>query len=263
MSPEQEKLFPTKRAKIRMDYEARMAFARLVGPDVHGLNDGDYSDITEQMMELAKPEALAKDLYDLPTFNDFSSSYFDPIEHRKIHVALTPLEHEKIARSPADLGAKALNRTLKSRPNRIEFRPDVEAAKRTKISALERKIEEMNGLVDNTLKYEAQQLEFFAEAAKYPGLNRGKAVNITQAMAYVQTFSIDSMLFALRLQRGWSPKQEDLARRSIEKLLYINRDHNAHIGHWRQMIAVLQNWNGHKIALCKNKIVDAKKALET
>ncbi len=119
----------------------------------------------------------------------------------------------------------------------------------------------METYLQNSLLREDARLKRLDEAAKNRGFWRMTEGEMRIELSWVLESVFGNMLTAIRYQRQWSPDQENLAMRAIEKRLFFERQRNQHIRNWRDMFALNIEYLGNKQALFKDRIWQAEKTI--
>lgn len=244
------------------DLERLNTFSHVATPEYWGLDLEKYWDIEQdkRIIEAASPDKFRKSLIGIPRNSPGFGLEFTPdYERRPVRVALTPTEFELMSGSIMQLGAKVVSRTLKLRPDRSDFEHNNATAERAGVHAVTNKLEKLTAFRDNVLNPDIQRLDRFMEAAKHPGLARGKELGMREEMTWVMERIFGDMLIALRHVRQWTPEQADLAERAVEYRLFLDRSHNRHLGNWRGMLNLASVYNKNKRSVCNERIRIANK----
>jgi hypothetical protein len=243
------------------DLSSRNAFARAVTPEYWGLDSSQYVDIDSHMLDLAAPANLRESLIDVPKGSQFAVSYIPGQESRPVFIALTPTEYSLVVRHVPALAMAAISHTLASRRGRKNYTTDIKAATRSGVYALENRKKAMETYLRDTLERDTALLNRLAEAAKHPGYWRMPESDMRIGLSWVLESVFGDMLTAIRYQRQWTPEQESLAKRTIEKRLFFERQRNQHIQNWRDMFSLDLEYIGNKEALFKDRIWKAGKTI--
>jgi hypothetical protein len=237
------------------------SFARAATPEYWGLDPGDYADITPHMLELVETSNLHKSLIGVPKVSQFSVGYLPGLESRPVFIALTPTEYSLIARYVPGLATAAVSQTLKSRRIMKNNIVDTNAAKRSGVHALEGRQAAMETYLKNSIQRDQVLLEKFAEAAKNPSRWRMRESEMRVQLGWVMESVFGDMFTTIRYQRQWSPGQEDLARRAVERRLFFERQRNQHLQYWRDMFSLNLEYSGNKQALFLDRIWQTKQLI--
>ncbi len=248
---------------LRWNPEALNAFCRAATPEYFRLKYEDYADITPELMEKASADHLRPSLIDVPQ-NSPSAVWFKPGDRHgeSVLVAVTPEEYGLIGRNIDKLGQAAVNKTLASRPRDIRFEPHRSAAERSGVHTVENKQRGMKQYLDGTIVPQVELLEWFSEAAQHHWRARGKEADMRMKLGVVSNQIFENMFLALREQRQWKPEQEMLARRTVEKRLFFEREHNQHIQNWLEMFELNHEYLGYKRALFLDRIYHAQRYID-
>lgn len=242
--------------KFRLD--SQVSFAWIMNPEQWSMNPADYSDITPQMTELMTPDNLRPSLIDVSADSPCAVGYEVGLTRDFTRVALTPTEYGLISRNVGKLGEASVNKTLASRPMTPDFIGDELAAQRSGAHTIKGYIERMETYVGSTLEVDIERLKSFEEYVGHKNLRRSKGINMRTDIEWIREHIFGDTFVALRRQRNWTPEQEDFARRSLDKRLVLDRNYNRHINNWEEMLEFEQEYWGHKWALFKSKIWEAK-----
>jgi len=243
------------------------SISRALKPEYFALNELDYQ-VPRDVLEFAEPERFAKNLYDLPQRNDnkfvlpYRADNPDPRLNKLVFVALTPEEYKLMYRSrSADaLANLAMSTTIASKPIDNLERTN-SSATRAGLHALENKLFVMERYKNNTLSNDLKILDRIIEATKYPGLARGKEDKMREDMEWIFSHVLENMFVALRYQKNWNQEQESLARKSVQRNIFFERDNNKHIGYFRKLMKVNKSWLVRKNALIDDRASEIQRFL--
>ncbi len=226
------------------DPNERVTFSRLATPQYWGLKPEDYADLTPDMLTAANPDKFRSNLInpiERGRFVYVHKSYPEPFSF----VALSPGEYNSIILSPAALNSRSVARYLADRTGYFQPPPDREKAERAGMHVVERRLELVQRHIPILDSYVAILVRF-AEAARYPGSNRGKSLQKRAEGEVLRGIIMPDMFEALTEQRRWTPTQLDLAKRSLERRLFFERQGNKHFGVWRNLLRLLIDYNNAK-----------------
>ncbi|MEO7364380.1 MAG: hypothetical protein ABIV43_02630 [Candidatus Saccharimonadales bacterium] len=250
---------PTPRA---IDVGARNALARTLSPEYQGVREEHYLDITAEVMERADPDKLKTSLLGPEVKGNDVGWYLGPGARQPYLVAVTPKEALLMKGRIATLGerAVALTEASRQRPGRSLSDGDRAVIAGAGVRRLERPLAEMQGYTA-ALGQKFAIIAKFQEAAqpKHIGLARfGSEAKMREAFAFLQTFVFDEMFSVVGAQRQWNQQQATLARRTVTKRMFLERDDNQHIVYFRGLLDLAETWNGYKRAIVAKRIYDIK-----
>ena len=248
------------------DMSSRNAFARAATPEYMGLDPVDYDDIDERMIELADPERLRSSLIFTPSSRinhfDFGVTYVPDEERIPVRIALTPDEYSLIPRDVGSLSRAVVSRTLKLRVDKVDFMASNDAASRSGVHALEAKEKAMTDYIEGTLSPDINKVRWLREAVSHPGYWRAREGDMRTTLRWVHDHLFKDIFVAIRHQRGWTPAQEDLARRAVNWRLYFDRNHNHHLKNWDDMLKLDLSYLGHKKGLFLDRVIAVQRTIE-
>lgn len=248
--------------------EARNALARALRPDFVGINPEEYLDVTDEMLDLAAPEALKTSLIGVRAKSSeaIESIVLHPETRKvdKIYIAVTPTEYGLMSGSIQHLGerAVALSQKKRQRPD-VRSAVDDAAAVRAGIHAVSNRAIATQRYLDNALKNQNELIARFQEAAKYPGLARfGSEGAMREQLTYLRTYVFGGMLTTIGNQRDWNSTQQMNALKAINARLFLDRANNRHLVNFKGMLDLAAEWNGHKLAIIASRQWEAKKYIK-
>lgn len=241
--------------------EEQRSFGALVVPSAVGLSEVDFGEVSQAMIDAADPKKLRGSLIDVkPSKTGNNVSYFDPIQHKRIHLALTPREYGFVMRSVSAFGDQAVANTLTSKEGLVTNQDEVDAkAARSGIHQVGGRMELMQRHLDESLLPDRERLERFSEYARHHWYSRRKEVDMRIELTWIRDHIFGNMFTALRYQRGWNDEQERKARLAVDWRLFFMRKENKHVANWHEMLDLAHDYSGNKIALFRDRIHEAKK----
>lgn len=241
---------------VPLDMKNRNALSRTLDPYYWRIEPDVFADITPEMRAAADPWLLVNSLVDVPADSPSAVAYRPGNTSRYGYVALAPTEYGLIVRNPGAFSRAARIGTLAARP---EGDVHTQAADRSVIHAHIAKADVAQRYVTGTLEPWLGLLGKFDQAARNPGLSlMGPEVTMRQNFETFRTNILGNLLEALRVQRDWNDEQADLARRTIDARMFIDRENNQHIAYFADLIHASQFYFGHKTALFKDRLHQSK-----
>lgn len=250
---------PTPNQPFRI--EARNALARALRPDFVGLNPLDFVDVTDQMLDLAAPEALRTSLIDVRPHSSEAVKSYDWATKKDIYIAVTPFEYGLMSGSIQHLGERAVAGSQNKR-QRLGTRniADDAAAVRAGIHAVTGRAEKTQEYLNNALIKQNLLIAKFQEASKYPGLARfGNEGKMREELTYLRNFVFGGMITTIGNQRNWNSNNQIYAQKAINARLFLDRQQNRHIDYFKSLLDLAAEWNGHKMAIIATRQWEAKK----
>ena len=255
-------------SSTEINLNAPNSLSRALRPEYWALEESSF-EVDPSNLEYADPQRYASNLYDIEPnkAKKFSLTYnrdhIDPRQQKLISVALVPSEYNLLLRSnnPKSLASVAMSRTISSKPI-IDLDRRTEEAKRSGIYALENKLEAMTNYQETTIDRDIKISNRMIEASKYPGLSRGKEMNMRTDLSWVMDHMLENMFDALKNQKDWSEEQMNLARKTTYRRMFYERDSNRHIGYFRELMSVNRSWLLRKNALINDRSSSIRRELD-
>lgn len=244
--------------EVDRGFNIQRNFAGYVTPEMWGLEEANYTDITPRMVELVTPDRLRESLIDVVPGSQGAVSFRAAERRQPLWIALNPVEYGHISRSVGALGSSAVNQTLASRAGSANLSYHQPKATRAAVHVVERKRQKMETYLEDTLLPETVRLEKFIEYSTHPQFRRKKGIDMHVELGWIQEAIFENMLSVVGRQRDWTKQQEDLAKRSLQWRLFFDRDNNQHLGNWQGMLKFALEYEQVKTALYKDRIYQSK-----
>lgn len=249
-------------APSRREFRDRASLARMLDPQIWGVTEATYGQITSGMIDLAQPDLFKADLVDVKPGSQGAVSYPDQDSRRDVWVALEPAEYIGITRNVRALGAVSVQRSHAKRPAEMFEPAQQQRGQRSAVHVHEGRQKVMEAYVGNVLLPREQLLKRFLVAAQYPGLSQfGRELTFLERMTSYRDI-LDSSLRAVGNQRQWDDQKERLARLSTEWRILFDRANNRHIGNFIDLTSLLLDHNSAKLAVFKSRIFDTKRDID-
>ncbi len=250
----------------RLELDKQMPFSRVVQPETVGLNAEDYQDITTAEKTFTTIDNYRSLLLDVPRDSPSAAAYVDGETRELRFVALSSRESLLVTRNTHKLGEAAMTRTLAARPRPLSD-SDRQAASRSGVHVIEYYQQDMQSYLDNALLPDVDRMEHMQEYAKHRNLSRKKGFGMRSDMAWFRSRIIDETLDAISHQQkaainegnSWRLEDEQRARRALEYRLFFEGDGQKPVDNWEKFLGFELEYWGHKVALFKSKIWQAKK----
>lgn len=248
-------------AEVKLD--ARNAFATAAKPAFHGLRIETYAELTPAQVDYVTPEFLENSLLHAPRESANSIYYRNPETKEVRYVAVTPGEYKLLAGNLVTLGNRATSHVLDSRTSGLPRDVDVQAAERGGVHAVTAKLDILEKYRQNILNKQIAETNWLAHANHNPGRAWKKGFNLREMITNFRTFVFDDMLVAMSQSGAWSEDKARGVRDVIEYKLFFDRNDNQHLENWGQLLAVTSEYLGTKRAIFDEKIVKARKYIDT
>jgi len=253
------------------------ALVHILTPEFHGFDATEFDDIPDEVVARATADELRTSLYwqyvaksrrQDPEASAFS--YKTPDEE-VVSVALTPEEYDKASESITKLAERRYNRVLTQRDEKLRketgdetararSEEDIRVAKRGAMRAVLVRRAKMEELLEKGIVPKIELIDKFIEMTEDRNYNlaRGTRESVSSRFETLRTTVFDDMLDAIGLKRGWSEDMTDRAKRIIQKRLYTAGTIRDRIDNFKEMLALANEYYGHKRALILTKIFEAK-----
>ncbi len=242
---------------------ARNSFAKAATPEFYGLNIEGYADVTEAQINYVTPQLLHDSLIGVPRTSPYSAYYRNPETRQSLWIAVTPGEFKHLGGNIVTLGNRVMSQVSGSRSPRLDFTADRAAAVRGGMKAVEREKNTLETYRDKTLSSQHATVKWLAHAANSPGYAWKQGIDLRLTMTTVRSFVFADMLTAMSESQGWSPEKTQGVQRVIDYRLFFDRQRNRHIGNWKQMLGLADEYLAYKTALYNEKIWKAGKFLSS
>ncbi len=276
---ESKELFPQNAAErvAQAEREQRIALVHILTPEFHGLNPGDFDDIPDEVAARASAVDLQPSLMweyikarDRDTADAQRAIAYRTPNQGFVSVALTPEEYNAMSTSIEQLANRAFYKVLVSRDRKLQEATndpmararsdeDIRVANRGSLRPILKSQADMQDLLDTKIVPKIQLIERFTEMTKgrNSNLSRGTRESVSQRFDSLRTTVFDDMLDVIGLQRNWSVDMTERAKRIIQKRLYINGTNAERVANFKDMLALANEYYGHKQALIRTRISEA------
>lgn len=249
----------------KIELESQVPFMRVVQPEAVGLGAEDYQDITKEEKVFATIDNYRSILLDVPRSRPSVAGYVDGETRQLQFIALSNQESMLVTRNTKKLGEAAVTRTLAARPRPLAD-TDRQAASRSGLHVIERYQENMQHYLNNALLPDVDRMEHMREYAHHRNLNRKKAYGMRSDIAWFRSRIIDETLDAISRQQkasdsSWRAEDEQRARRALDYRLFFDGEGQRPVDNWEKLLDFEIEYWGHKIAVFKSQIWQAKKIL--
>lgn len=238
---------------------------QLVDPD-------NLNGIPDRYIPYSHPDALRASLLDVPpldpTRNHAVISYQSAGEQQWRHLTVTSAEFTLFARHVPMLAESAIQGVLNSRDKKLQKdtgdetvrarSPEDWAAARR--SAMRQVMEKQSGMqqhLDQELLPRIKIIHQFTEMTEYPRLARGTSQSVRRRVDYLRDYVFGDMLEAVGNLREWDNEKRALAVRTLQKRLYLDPDKHRRVINFGALLALADEYYGHKQALVRGRIAEA------
>lgn len=282
LSPEQGELILGETALLpdsQLEAQNRpTALVHILTPEFHGYDPADFADIPSDVVDRAGAFYLKRDLFwkyvpkNMREEPEVSAFSYQSADEGYISVALTPEEYDAASESIEKLAQRMRSRVLAQRDAKLRQETgnsnarartaeDMRVAERGAMRAVLQRQVDMADLLEQGIVPKINLIERFIEMThgNNSNLARGTRKTVSERFEALRTTVFDDMLDAVALQRGWDESKAARAKNIIQKRMYISGTPRQRVANFGEMLALAQQYYGHKRALILTKIEDVKR----
>jgi hypothetical protein len=240
---------------------ARYALGHILRPEFVGLDPEQYLDITPAVTAEVNANRLYSSLIGV-RYRSRGSIGCQLNTGGIQNITVTPEEYQYLFAYPGNLGRVVVSRTAKSSGySESGYQVDPGKPERAGKHAVGRRLELLEKLAGSQVT-EKELIGRFAVAAAHPGWAvLGPGVDVRLQLTQLRSQVFGNLLSAAGFHRGWSVEEIKQAGRALDKLLYIDRANNKHIGSFRALLRLANQWNTLRHELTKTRITQAEEYL--
>lgn len=251
------------------------ALVHILTPEFHGFVGAEFDDIPDTVVARASADELQWSLYwpyvrkSKRQITETSAFSYETPENGFVSIALTPEEYDQASESITKLAERMYNRILARRDEalrietgdetaRARSEDDIRIAKRGTMRGVMARRAKMGTLLEEGILPKIELIGRFIEMTEGHNHNlaRGTRESVSSRFETLRTTVFDDMMDVIGLQRGWSEDMTAKAKRIIQKRLYITGTIRDRINNFKEMLALANDYYGHKRALILTKIFE-------
>lgn len=230
----------------------RPSLSSALSPEFVKLDPLRYEDLSDQQLDMVAAEQLQPALINVSRGSRGAIGYRYG-ERRFRRIAVPPVEFKILAGSIENLGEGAATGSYANRQ-------DDEVADRAGFHAVTNALGRLRNLESH---HDGQKklASKFQLAANDKNLGRalfGYKANMERQLTTLREIVFGEMLLAAGLHNRWSKGDLVVARRALDKLLFINRSNNSHISNFRKLIWLAVSWDGYRLEATQAKIAQGE-----